>query len=96
MTIDKAQRDREAAAFEARRQDMLRKEQQERQARKMRRRLDSLLIGSALVAAVIIVVGGAWVLPIYLEARAYNHATGAHVSTWEAMFVDLRVQGTAK
>jgi hypothetical protein len=49
-----------------------------------------------LVLVAIAVLCVAWVFPSYMEARAYNHATGAHVSTWDAMFVDLRVQDGAK
>jgi hypothetical protein len=30
------------------------------------------------------------------EAKAYNRVTGANVSTWDAMFLELRVQEGAK
>ncbi len=35
---------------------------------------------------------GAWISSSYFEARAYNRVTGAHVSTFDAMFIELRVQ----
>lgn len=49
---------------------------------------------------VLIVLGFAlmllWVGFSYLEASAYNHATGKSVSLFDAMFLDLRVQSEAK
>ena len=46
-----------------------------------------------------IVFGGLLLLSVvahsvvsYFEARAYTNVTGRHVSTWDAMFLDLRVQ----
>lgn len=32
----------------------------------------------------------------YFEAQAYNRQTGASVTTWDAMFLDLRVQAEPK
>lgn len=32
----------------------------------------------------------------YLKARAYNRATGANVSMWDALFIELKVQQPAK
>lgn len=34
-----------------------------------------------------------WVSKSSLEASAYNRVTGSHVSTWDAMWIDLRVVG---
>lgn len=31
-----------------------------------------------------------------LEARAYNRVTGANVSWWDAMWIDLRAEAPAK
>lgn len=36
-----------------------------------------------------------WVGLSALEASAFNRATGKSISTWDAMFVTLRVQGEA-
>jgi hypothetical protein len=33
-----------------------------------------------------------WTLFSALEARAFQGATGREVSTWQAMFLDLRVE----
>lgn len=49
------------------------------------------LIGLPLVA-LILIISIAWVIPAHFEARAYEHATGHHVSTWDAMWIELRVQ----
>jgi len=46
-------------------------------------------IGTILVLAL-------WVGMSYMEARAYNNATGSNVSTTDAMFTQLRVQGVAR
>jgi len=32
----------------------------------------------------------------YFEASAYNRVTGANVSTWDAIWLDLRVQESPK
>lgn len=37
-----------------------------------------------------------WVISSYFEATAFNHATGADVSTWDAMWIELRVEGKGK
>ena len=55
-----------------------------------------LRIWLGLAAVVALFLGAIWVGPSYLEARAYNSATGKNVSVWTAMFVDLRVQDGAK
>lgn len=49
---------------------------------------------AALVAILAFTAGGLWVKS-HFEAAAYNRITGANVSTWEAMFVQLRVDGQA-
>jgi hypothetical protein len=33
-----------------------------------------------------------WAFSSHMEASAYQRITGKHVSTWDAMWVDLRVQ----
>lgn len=51
-----------------------------------------------LVAGLVVIALGIgwWVFQSNREAAAYNNATGSHVSTWDAMWVELRVQGQAK
>ena len=36
-----------------------------------------------------------WFLFSYFEARSYNRVTGEDVSTFDAMFVELRIVGNA-
>ena len=48
----------------------------------------------ALVVAMLSAAG--WVAVSYFEANAYNRATGSHVSTWDAMWIELRVQAAPK
>ncbi len=33
-----------------------------------------------------------WIFSSSMEAKAYNRLTGAHATTWDAMWVQLRVQ----
>lgn len=35
---------------------------------------------------------GEWIVCSYFEAQRYHNLTGNHVSTWEAMWLDLRVK----
>ena len=49
-------------------------------------------IGAAGVALTIIL----WVFQSWNEARAYNSATGSNVSTWDAMWINLRVVGGSR
>lgn len=51
------------------------------------------LLGTTLALAAVI---AAWPVMSYFEARAYERVTGKRVSTWDAMFLDLRVQEGAK
>jgi hypothetical protein len=45
------------------------------------------------LALVVGVMVAGWVVYSAFEADAYNRITGADVSTWQAMWVELRVQG---
>lgn len=36
------------------------------------------------------------VFSAYMEAAAYNRVTGKNVTTWDAIWVDLRIQSEAK
>lgn len=49
-----------------------------------------------LIIAVLILTGAALWFTAYYEAKAYNRITGSKVTTWEAVFVELRVIGEAK
>lgn len=37
-----------------------------------------------------------WVFRSQMEASAYNRATGSEVSTWDAMWIELRVQSSPR
>lgn len=39
---------------------------------------------------------GCWIASSYFEAQSFNRVTGKNVSTWDAMFIELRVQEAAK
>ena len=52
-----------------------------------------IIAGTIFFTGVILMVGSAWVTSSHFEARAYEHTTGHKVSTWDAMFIELRVQG---
>lgn len=47
-----------------------------------------VIYGLALLALPVFV----WLIPSYFEARTYSRLTGADVTMWDAMWVDLRVQ----
>ena len=49
----------------------------------------------AFLLAVLVVLSlpiGAWVFASRMEAAAFNQVTGGHVTTWQAMWIELRVQ----
>jgi hypothetical protein len=53
------------------------------------------------IATVVVVCGMLafhilWLTFSWYEAQAYNRITGSQVTTWDAMFVDLRVQAEPK
>ena len=55
--------------------------------------IEKLLIPALAVIACAIIALVLWVVPSYFEARSYNKLTGSNVSTWDAMWVELRVDG---
>lgn len=54
------------------------------------RRPVTMVVGAVLVAAAFVI--GCHVFKSAMEAAAYNRATGSNVSTWDAMWIELRVQ----
>lgn len=51
----------------------------------------------AIIAVLAIMASlGIWVFESAMEAAAYNRVTGKDVSTWDAMWIELRVQEGAK
>lgn len=37
-----------------------------------------------------------WIFQSYFEAKAFNEVTGKNVTTWQAMWIELRVQEGAE
>ena len=54
-----------------------------------------LKITIVVVVLTLFLVLSSWFGASAMEAKAFNRATGKNVSTWDAMWVKLRVQGTA-
>jgi len=54
------------------------------------RRDDTFVVGMVIL----FIIGGlfVWIGRGYMEASAYNRVTGADLSTWDALWIDLRVQ----
>lgn len=51
---------------------------------------------AALVVFVVALLIGGWVFQSSMEAHTYQRLTGKHVTTWDAMWVELRVQEPVK
>jgi hypothetical protein len=58
--------------------------------------MDDWKIGVILVATVVVLFLIGWITCSSLEAKAYNEITGKHVTTKQAMFLQLRVDNPAK
>ena len=59
----------------------------------------TLVVALILLSFVLVIVGVGltiWVAFSHFEAQAYNNVTGKDVSTWDAMWIELRVQSEAK
>lgn len=41
-------------------------------------------------------LAAAWIVSSTMEARAFERLTGNHVTTWDAMWVELRVQAAVE
>lgn len=61
----------------------------------MTRDAENLLTVAGCVGVVLLLIGVAWA-QAHFEAAAFNNATGKNVSTWDALWIDLRVQGEGK
>jgi hypothetical protein len=55
-----------------------------------------VLLGGMLFVVALSLAIGTWVTQSYFEAQSYNHVTGQNVSTWDAMWIELRVQSEPK
>ncbi len=56
---------------------------------------EKFLTVAGTVAAIALLAGFVWA-QAHFEAAAFNNATGKNVSTWDAIWIDLRVQGEGK
>lgn len=54
------------------------------------------LIVVALIVLFFVVLLGWKVVSSYNESRVYNRLTGAQTTTWDALWVQLRVQGAPR
>ena len=52
-------------------------------------KLTAVVVGFAILA----VLPAGWIIGSYLEASAFNRLTGKSATTWDAMWVELRVMG---
>lgn len=50
----------------------------------------------SIFGALIMFCFGGWILESYMEAKSYNRVTGQNVSTWDAMWIELRVQDSPR
>lgn len=50
-------------------------------------------LGVAFVVSVVLI---GWIIQATAEAAAFHRVTGKEVSTWDAMWLDLRVQEQTK
>jgi cytosine/uracil/thiamine/allantoin permease len=58
--------------------------------------IKSLVAILGLLLIILLIALGPWVCKSYFEAAAFNRATGKNVSTWDAMWIELRVEGEGK
>lgn len=49
------------------------------------------LLTGVFVVLILTIMLLSWPIQSYFEAKAYNNVTGKNISTWDAMFLELRV-----
>ena len=52
---------------------------------------ESILVYVAIMSVFLTLTMGAWVVRSHFEAQTYSELTGKTVTTWQALWVDLRV-----
>ena len=55
-----------------------------------------ILLSLGIVLATMVIGVCCWITKSYCEARAFTRMTGKPATTWDAMFLELRVQEPAK
>ena len=53
-------------------------------------------IAIAIIALIALGAPALWVIQSYFESSTYNRLTGSETTTWDAMWVELRVMDGAK
>lgn len=79
--------------------EMLARHDRQREERERRQRQRAKLmpwVVACLYAGVPLLGLVVWLVSSHFDAQAYNRATGSNVSTWDAMWVELRVQAGAR
>lgn len=51
-----------------------------------------VIIITIIITLVLIIMPGSWIAKSYFEAKTFNKITHSNVTTWDAMWVELRVQ----
>lgn len=59
----------------------------------LKRRNESMGCSVVMCLGLLLAVPIVWVGKSYQEARTFKRLTGREVSTWDAMFVELRIDG---
>ena len=62
----------------------------------MKKEDNEMLAGAVAILIILAIVPVGWVFKSYMEAKSYNEVTGKNVTTWQAMWIDLRVQDSPK
>lgn len=55
-----------------------------------------VLTGAIFIVVLLFVVAAIQISSAYFEAQAFNRATGKNVSTWDALFIELRLNDSPK
>lgn len=50
------------------------------------------ILGALVFIGLLSPLVGIWVIGSFFESRTFNRITGAHTTTWDAMWLELRVQ----
>jgi hypothetical protein len=63
----------------------------------MTKKNDDVPIGCLVFVAVIVLafLPSAWIVKSFMEANSFNRITGNQISTWDAMWVELRVEAAS-
>jgi hypothetical protein len=57
---------------------------------------EAIMIVIRIMAILLLMGAGVWIFRSDMEASAFNSVTGKNVTTWQAMWIELRVQEPSK